>query len=97
VGHCGGVVVRVHVVGQVLGRHEGQLRDGVAEVAHARVEALDRGVDLGAVARREDDRLAHVVPADEVGQHLGQAVGRDGGPLEQLEGGAAVVEPEDDE
>ena len=64
---------------------------------HAGVEALDRGVHLGAVARRQDDGLAHVLPPDEVGQHLGEAFGGDRRPLEELERGTAVVEPEDDE
>ena len=53
VGHGGLVVLAVEVGLQVLGRQVGQAAEEVADVGEGAVEALGDGVDLGAVARRE--------------------------------------------
>ncbi len=72
VGDGGGVVVDVEVVAEVLGGQEGDLGEEVADVLVGAVEPLGDGVDLGAVARGQHDRLGHVVAGDEVVQRLGQ-------------------------
>ena len=91
------VVVGEEVVAEVLRREEGQPGEEVADVLHAAVEALGDHVDLGAVARRQDDGLAHEVAAHQVAQGLGQVLGRDGHALEDLERDRAVAQSDDDE
>ena len=91
------VVGDVEVVGEVLGRQEGQLGEEVAHVGVGTVELLGDHVDLGAVARGQHDRLADVLAAGDVVERLAQARLVDGHPLEQVERHGAVVQPDDDD
>ena len=76
------VVVRVEVVGEEFGRLVGDGREELAHVLIRAVELFDVGVDLGAVARRQDDGFGHVGAIDEVGQRLRQARIVDAHPFE---------------
>ena len=89
--------MHVEMVGELLGRHERQLGEEVADVLVGAVEPLGDGVDLGAVARREDDDLADVLARREVVEGLGQARAVDRHPLEQVERHGAVVQSDDDD
>ena len=91
------VVVDVEVVGEVLGREEGDLGEEVADVLVGAVEPLGDGVDLGAVAGGEHHGLGHVGARDQVVQGLRQRGIADGHALEQVERRAAVVQPDDDD
>ena len=97
VGDGRGVVVDVEVVAEVLGGEEGDLGEEVADVLEGAVEPLGDRVDLGAVARREHDGLGDVLARHEVVQRLRQRGVTDGHPLEQVERGAPVVQPDDDD
>ena len=91
------VVVDVEVVAEVLGGQERDLGEEVADVLVGAVEPLGDGVDLGAVAGGEHDRLGHVRAGDEVVQGLRERGVADGHALEEVERRAAVVQPDDDD
>ena len=57
------------------------------------MEALDDGIDLGAQARREDDRLGDVLAAAEHLERLGQVALGDRALLEDVERHVPFVDP----
>ena len=58
---CVGVVEASEVVGELLGGHVGGLGEEVPDVVVGAVELLGEGVDLDAVAGRQDHRLGDVL------------------------------------
>ena len=66
------------------------------QLGHAVVEPLDDGIDLGAEAGREDDRLGEVGLVPQPSERLGQRALGHGHPLEEIEGGLALLEADDD-
>ena len=60
------------------------------------MEQLGDDVDLGAIARRQDDRFAHVVTLREPGHRLGEMFGGDRDAFEQRQRTAAMVDPDDE-
>ena len=91
------VVVRVQLLAEHLGIDAGLLGEEVADVVDAVVEPGGPGVDLGAVARREQHDLGQVLPTLEVVERLGQPVAGHGHPLEQIDRSRAVIQSDDDE
>src|SRR5207249_606231 len=71
--------------------------EGVADVLHGAVVALGHGVDLGAMARRENHDLSHVLARGDVRQHLGQPGRRHVHPLEHLERNGAMAQSDGDD
>ena len=61
----------------------------------AAVELVDLGVDLDPVAGGQHERLGRVVAGEHVGEQLGDAVGGQRDPLEQVDRGAAVGQAHD--
>ena len=74
----GVVVMRVEMRVQLVGGDVADLAQEVADVGVGAVEALGDGVDLGAVARADQDDLAHVVAIGETTDGLGDLVRRRG-------------------
>ena len=68
-------VVDVDVLGELGQRHAGVPLQHGGDVGEAAVERVDDGVDLDAVARRDEHRLRDVLAA----QHLGDELGHVGG------------------
>ena len=66
------------------------------QLGHAVVEPLDHGVDLGAQAGGQDDRLGQVGLVPQPAQGLGQGALGHRHPLEQIERGVALLEADDD-
>ena len=78
-------MLAVQVRVQLVGLEAAELAEEVADVGVGAVEALGHRVDLAAVAGREDDDLADVLPGAEGVDDLGERVGREGDALEHLE------------
>ena len=91
------LVVRVEQVGELVGVHARLVGEEVADVVDAGVEHRRAGVDLGAVARREQHRLGQVLAERERVQRLGETRRRNRHPLEQLDRDGPVVQSDDDE
>src|SRR5581483_276657 len=91
------VVVAVDVLGEVGGLHPGLLGQELRGVGHAGVELGAEGVDLGAVAGRQQGDLGQVLPAGQLPEGLGDERRRDRNPLQHRQGDRAVVQPDDDE
>ena len=91
----GVVVMRVEVRVQLVGGDVADLAQEVADVGVGAVEALGDGVDLGAVARADQDDLAHVVAIGETTDGLGDLVRREGNALEHADRAAAMVDSDD--
>jgi hypothetical protein len=94
--HRGLVVIRVEVVDEVFRRNVTELRKEVTQVLRPAVILRDQRIDLGAVTRREDRSLEHVLVRRQVMQGLGQICIRDRELLEKIDRGRTVVEPDDD-
>ena len=91
------LVVDVEVVAQHQGVDLGHVGDRLADLAHPAVEGEHVGVDLGAVAGRHDERLPHLLARREDGpQGLGTVVA-ERRALEQVDGGAAVRQADDEQ
>jgi len=90
VGH---LVVEPHgqMAVEQLGRAAGDGGQEVLEVGDALVEPLDHGVDLGAQARRQDDRLGDVRLVPETTERLRQGALGHRHPLQEVEGGLALL------
>ncbi len=77
VGHRAVVVLAVEVRRELVDAEVAELAQEVADVGVGAVEALGDDVDLGAVARGQDHRLAEVVALGQPGHGLGEVVGGD--------------------
>ena len=86
------VVIRVQMIGEVLGSYVTELREEVPKILGACVELRDDRVDLDAVARREDRSLEHVLGVLQLVQRLGELLVADGEPLQQRDGSGLVIE-----
>ena len=96
------------MTGDVVVEADGQvLRQGVdraaagrgqklLELGHAVVEALDHRVDLGAETGREDDHLRQVGLVPQTAEGLGQGALGHRHPVQQIERGVSLLEPDDD-
>ena len=73
------------------------LGQDVVDFRHGVVEAVDHGVDLGAQAGREHDRLLDVAAVAQRAQGLVQVGVGDGRRLEERQRGLRVLEPYDDD
>ena len=78
--------------GELLHGRARLAREDPADVGDAAVEPLDLGEDLDPVARREHQRLADVVAADELVQGLDPVLGAHREPLEQRDGCGLVAD-----
>ncbi len=93
-----------HVVVEADGEMLGQRVDGAAadrgqellELGDTVMEPLDHGVDLGAQARGEDDHLGQIGLVPQPAEGLRQRALGHRHPLEQIEGGVALLEADDD-
>ena len=92
-----GVVECVEVVVDVFGGESGMPAKELANVLVAAVELLGVGVDLDPVAGRQHDDLTQVIGGSEVGERLGDVVGRDRHPLKNRERGRPVVTTDGDD
>ena len=81
------------MLGELGQRHAGVALQHGGDVGEAAVERVDDGVDLHAVARRDEHRLRDVLTAQHLGDELGHVARRHGGALEDVDGGAAVRQP----
>ena len=89
------VVVDVEVRQQVLGGPARALDQQPGELLDAAVEAVDVGVDLQAVAGRDDGGLGDVLAGRDVAEQLGRTLAVDGHPLEHGDRGGAVGDADD--
>ena len=92
-----GVVECVEVVVDVFGGEPGMPAKELANVLVAAVELLGVGVDLDPVAGRQHDDLTQVIGGSEVGERLGDVIGRDRHPLKNRERGRPVVTTDGDD
>jgi hypothetical protein len=91
------VVVDVEVRQHRLGGLAGPLDEQPGHLLHAAVEAVDVGVDLEAVARRDDGRLGDVLAGRDVVDELVDAVSVERHPLEQGDRRGLVGDPDDED
>ena len=89
------VVVHVEVAEHVLGRLAGALAEHPRDRLDAAVEAVDVGVDLGAVAGREHRRLGDVLEVGDLAHQLLGALGVERHPLEHGDGRGLVGDAHD--
>ena len=90
-------VVDVDVLGELGQRHAGVARQHGGDVGEAAVERVDDGVDLDAVAGRDapsPPRRARRAASRSTS--LGTSAAGHGGPLQHVDGRAAVGEPHDE-
>ena len=85
-------VVREGVRGQI-----GGLGERVGDLLNRPVEPVDDRDDLGAQARRDEDRLVHVALAHQGSKDLTPLVFGDTGPFEEVQGGVLVVDAHRDQ
>ena len=91
------VVVDVEVGHQRLGRLTGAVDEQAGDLLDAAVEAVDVGVDLEAVAGRDDGRLGDVLAGGDVGDQLGHAARVEREALEQWTRGGLVGDAHDED
>ena len=89
------VVVHVEVRQHLVGRLAGALADHPRDRLDAAVEAVDVGVDLGAVAGGEHRRLGDVLALGDLADQLLHALGVEGDPLQDRDGGRVVGDAHD--
>jgi hypothetical protein len=89
--------VDVDVLGELGQHHAGVPLQHRGDVGEAAVERVDHRVDLDAVARRDQHRLRDVLAAQHLAHELGHVGGGHGGPLQHVDGRAAVGEPHDED
>ncbi|CAB4324122.1 unannotated protein [freshwater metagenome] len=89
-------VVHVEMIGDLLGRGEGQVGEERTEIGVGRVELLGHHIDLSAVACGEHDCLAHMLMGDHIVQCLRETGVVDRDALEQRQRHCSVVQPEND-
>ena len=95
----GDVVVEADggVGGELLHREARMLGEDVVDLRHGVVEAVHHRVDLGAQAGREDHGLLDVAAVAQRAERLVQVGVGDGRGLEQRQRGLRVLEPYDDD
>jgi hypothetical protein len=86
--------VHVDVLGELVQRHAGVPAEHRGDVGQPAVEGVDDRVHLDPVARGEQHDLAHVLTAEQLVEQLGQLVDEHRGPLQHLDRGAAVRQPD---
>ena len=91
------LVVHVEVRGELVQGDAGPPGEQLGGLGEAAVELVDLGVDLDPVAGGEHDRLGRVVAGDHVGEQLGDGVGGQRDPLEQVDRRAAVGQADDED
>ena len=90
VGHRAVVVVDVEVGQEILGGAARAFDEQPGQLLDAAVEAVDVGVDLQAVAGRDDGGLRHVLSRCDVARELGGPLAVDGDALQQRYGRGPV-------
>ncbi len=88
--HGGVLVVHVQVLAQLGHVHAGAPGEHRRHLEHAAVEAVDVGVYLHPVARRQQHRLGDVLAAHQLVQHLRDVGSPDGDALQQADRHGAV-------
>ena len=95
-GH-GVVVGGEQMRGEPLDRQAGAVSEEPVELPERSVKGFAHGIDLGAVAGRNNDRFGDVVAATDLGQRLDQTGRRNRHPLQHLDRGGAMMQPNNNE